>query len=111
VLLERAVLAAAEDLRRRGEPEFHGFGLASHLQDRERARRLIALGTLYKALYRMERAGLVSSRWEDPQVAADARRPRRRFYTVTPDGVRALALAQAAVPLTLTELRARLAAT
>jgi DNA-binding PadR family transcriptional regulator len=71
-------------------PEFHGFEMAKTVQDDTGARRLTAHGTLYKALGRMERAGLLSSRWEDP---APTGRPRRRLYQVTGAGERALAAA------------------
>jgi DNA-binding PadR family transcriptional regulator len=54
------------------------------------ARGLTAHGTLYKALDRMERMGLLESRWEDPEVAAAQGRPRRRLYRVTGQGERAL---------------------
>lgn len=47
-------------------------------------------GTVYKILRRLERAGLVSGRWEDPSVAEAERRPRRRYYRLTPDGRAAL---------------------
>ena len=53
--------------------------------------RLTAYGTLYKALDRMERAGYLESRWEDPHFAAQEARPRRRLYGVTALGERALA--------------------
>jgi hypothetical protein len=71
--------------------EFHGFEMAKQLRDVDSARRLTAHGTLYKALGRMERGGLLASRWEDPQVAADEGRPRRRLYRLTPTGAAALA--------------------
>ena len=73
----------------RGEPEFHGYGVAKELRDREGARRLTAHGTLYRALDRLEQAGLLASRWEDPFVAADEGRPRRRLYRLTAAGERA----------------------
>jgi DNA-binding PadR family transcriptional regulator len=38
----------------------------------------------------MERAGLLESEWEDPDVAVGEGRPRRRLYTVTGRGERAL---------------------
>ncbi|HUG13711.1 MAG TPA: helix-turn-helix transcriptional regulator [Thermomicrobiales bacterium] len=88
--IEVSILAAAMELRLHGDGEFHGFGIARAIQDRENARRLTAHGTLYKALERMERAGLFASRWEDADIAADAGRPRRRLYQVT--GVGELAL-------------------
>ena len=64
--------------------------------DRDGARLLIAHGTLYKALGRMEQAGLLGSRWEDPVAAADDGRPRRRFYQVTVAGEAAFAKAEPA---------------
>jgi DNA-binding PadR family transcriptional regulator len=88
--LEVAVLAAGLGLRGAGEPEFHGFSLAKAIRDGDRARRLTAHGTLYKALDRMERMGLLESRWEAPEIAAAQRRPRRRLYRVTGQGERAL---------------------
>jgi PadR family transcriptional regulator PadR len=86
--IEAAILRCAVDLQRRGEPEFHGFFIAKELRDRDEARRLTAHGTLYKALERLEKAGLVQSRWEDPEAAASERRPRRRLYQVTGLGER-----------------------
>ena len=76
VPLEVAILEAALKLRQRGSREAHGFLLAKELRDGRNARRLTAYGTLYKALDRLERAGYLASRWEDPQVAADEGRPR-----------------------------------
>jgi PadR family transcriptional regulator PadR len=88
--LEEAVLAAGLDLRSEGQPEFHGFSLAKAIRDGDRARGLTAHGTLYKALDRMERMGLLESRWEAPDSAAAEGRPRRRLYRVTGQGERAL---------------------
>jgi PadR family transcriptional regulator PadR len=47
-------------------------------------------GTVYPALSRLERDGLVASAWEDVAVARADRRPPRRYYRVTRHGVRAL---------------------
>ena len=93
VPLEVSILEAAIDLRRRGVPEAHGFMLAKELREERHARRLTAYGTLYKALDRLERAGLLESRWEDPSIGAGEGRPRRRFYRLTLAGEGALALA------------------
>jgi PadR family transcriptional regulator PadR len=90
VPLEVAILVAGLDLRSAGQPEFHGFSLAKAIRDGDRARGLTAHGTLYKALDRMERMGLLESRWEDPEVAAAQGRPRRRLYRVTGQGERVL---------------------
>ena len=89
--LEVSILEAALELRRRGIAEAYGFLLANELRDGAHARRLTAYGTLYKALDRLKRAGHLASRWEDPQLAADDGRPRRRFYRVTLTGEAALA--------------------
>jgi DNA-binding PadR family transcriptional regulator len=88
--LELSVLEAALELRHRGITEAHSFLLAKELRDGAHARRLPAYGTLYKALDRLERAGHLASRREDPQLAADQGRPRRRFYRVTLTGEAAL---------------------
>lgn len=47
-------------------------------------------GTVYTTLRRLERKGHVAGRWEDPEVAESDRRPRRRYYELTPSGRRAL---------------------
>lgn len=84
--LELDICAAARRLRR----EFHGFALAKSLADGDDRKRLIAYGTLYRALGRLEAMGMLTSRWEDPQ-AADEGRPLRRLYRLTDLGERALA--------------------
>lgn len=93
--LELAILDAGTTVMQSGTPEFHGFGIAEQIQARDAARRLTAHGTLYKALARMEHAGLLESRWEDPDVAVTEGRPRRRLYRVTPVGAAALTRARA----------------
>ena len=91
VPLEISILEVCLTLRARGTDEAHGFRIAKELRAVRHARRLTAYGTLYKALDRLERAGYLSSRWEDPLVAADEGRPRRRFYRLTSSGETALA--------------------
>lgn len=91
--LEASVLAAAVELKKEGVEQFHGFELAKRLRDDDGRRSLTAHGTLYKALSRMEKAGLLSSVWEDPDLAAQEGRPRRRLYSITADGRVALARA------------------
>lgn len=93
--LEAAILAAAIRLQRQGTSEFHGFAVAKHLTEHGDTRKLTAHGTLYKALDRLEMAGLLESRWEDPAIAAADGRPRRRLYTITGAGAAALATAVA----------------
>ena len=88
--IEASILAAAVEAQRGGATEFHGFAIASVIQDRDAARRLTAHGTLYRALGRLEDAGLLASHWEDPEVAVAEGRPRRRLYQVTGAGEVAL---------------------
>ena len=88
--LEAAILEAALRMRQAGDPGFHGFGIAKIMADD--AGTLTAHGTLYKALGRLEAAGLLESDWEDAEEAVAEGRPRRRMYTVT--GAAQLALAQ-----------------
>jgi PadR family transcriptional regulator PadR len=84
--LEVDILEAGLGLER-----FHGFQLAKALADHQGPRALTGHGTLYKALQRLEDAGLLASRWEDPTVAAVQGRPRRRLYQVTGAGEHTLA--------------------
>lgn len=93
--LELKILEAALDLRRRGVVAFHGFLLAAEVKEHGDAKSLTGYGTLYKALDRMERAGFLSSRWEDAAIAEVERRPRRRLYEVTAAGEAALVPAHA----------------
>ena len=47
-------------------------------------------GTVYPALGRLERDGLVTSSWEDATIAQNEKRPPRRYYKLTAQGVRLL---------------------
>jgi PadR family transcriptional regulator PadR len=47
-------------------------------------------GTVYPALGRLERDGLVTSSWEDASIAQEEKRPPRRYYRITARGVRLL---------------------
>lgn len=83
VPLELAICASAVDLRRDGVEEFHGYQIAKRLSDVTDHRLLTAYGTLYRALGRLEKMGLLTSRWEDPAIPARENRPGRRLYTIT----------------------------
>jgi PadR family transcriptional regulator PadR len=91
VPLEIAICRCAATLRRRGTAHFHGYEIARHLSDVADRRLLTAYGTLYRALSRLEQMGLLESRWEDPQIAAQSNRPGRRLYTLTALGETAAA--------------------
>jgi DNA-binding PadR family transcriptional regulator len=90
--LETEILEVVLALRRSGHTTFHGFGLAQAMRAVGQSRSLTAHGTLYKALGRLEEAGLLTSWWED--VAAAEGRPRRRLYEVTTQGAQAVARAR-----------------
>jgi len=66
----------------------HGYALIAGLRDRSGGTLDLPEGTVYPALHRLERDGLVSSEWE-----AGAPR-RRRVYRLTPDGEAALVTKQ-----------------
>ncbi len=87
--LEAEILDAALQMRRSGEDSFHGFALAKVLAGEGTT--LTAHGTLYKALGRLEQAGLLESDWEDAAAGEAEGRPRRRLYRVTGTGQLALA--------------------
>jgi len=89
--IEVSILIAGLELRARGSKQFHGFRVAKEIKGRDEAKRLTAYGTLYRALDRMAKAGLLASEWEDPLLAAHDGRPRRRHYEVTAAGEAALA--------------------
>jgi len=48
-------------------------------------------GTVYPALSRLERDGLVRSRWESARIAHEEKRPPRRYYELTSVGRERLA--------------------
>jgi PadR family transcriptional regulator, regulatory protein PadR len=47
-------------------------------------------GTVYPALRRLEKSGVVESRWEDETAAHKDQRPARKYYKLTSAGKAAL---------------------
>lgn len=90
--LERRILEVAVS---RAPEGVYGFALAQELATNRDRERLIAHGTLYKALDRMRRTGMFTATWEDAEAAAAEGRPRRRVYLVTAKGVQTLEAAAA----------------
>ena len=90
VPLELAICSSAADLLRAGSREFHGYEMAKRLGEERERRLLTAYGTLYRALGRLEKMGLLKSRWEDPEIPARENRPGRRLYTLTAAGEEAV---------------------
>ena len=93
IAIEIDVLVEALRLFTAGVGEFHGFALAKQLRDGSQSQSLVAHGTLYKALARLETGGLLESSLEDPDIAEDEGRPRRRLYRLTSTGRLAAAAA------------------
>jgi PadR family transcriptional regulator, regulatory protein PadR len=56
-------------------------------------------GTVYPALRRLERDGLVESKWEPEDEATASQRPARRYYEVTKSGKTAARAATERYPL------------
>lgn len=81
--IEISILQAAANLRSVGFDEFHGFGIAKEIKDKQGARLLTGHGTLYRALGRLEQQGFLTSHWEDPIIAEQQGRPRRKLYELT----------------------------
>jgi DNA-binding PadR family transcriptional regulator len=77
--LELLLLAAVQ------EHAAHGYAIAETLRRRSGGTFDLPEGTLYPALHRLERAGLLASRW------SEAGGRRRRVYRLTRDGATALA--------------------
>jgi PadR family transcriptional regulator, regulatory protein PadR len=62
----------------------HGYGIIEALLVSSNGRLDVPAGTVYPALHRLERSGLISSSWQEAS-------PRnRRVYALTPAGRRAL---------------------
>jgi PadR family transcriptional regulator PadR len=56
-------------------------------------------GTVYPALRRLERDGLVTSHWEAEAAAFEEQRPARRYYVLTRTGKEAVSMATERYPL------------
>jgi PadR family transcriptional regulator, regulatory protein PadR len=56
-------------------------------------------GTVYPAMRRLERDGLIGSKWEQQGIADAEQRPPRKYYRVTPAGKTALKAALRRYPL------------
>lgn len=93
--IEAAIIEAALGLRREGEETFYGYLIAKRVRQVDGLSTLTAHGTLYKALSRLESAGLLTSSWEPIEAATAEGRPRRRLYEITGAAERAVAIHRA----------------
>ena len=63
----------------------HGYAIARWIEDTSGAAVLVEEGSLYPALYRMERRGWIESGWGMSELGRKA-----KFYRLTPEGRRQL---------------------
>ena len=75
--IENSIIEVASKLQRQGINEFYGFQIAKDIKG-ENTHHLTSNGTLYRALRRLERFGIIKSRWE--KLLAESHRPPRRLY-------------------------------
>jgi transcriptional regulator len=64
----------------------HGYGVARYLEDASGEALSVGEGSLYPALYRMEKKGWIASEWRASELGR-----RAKFYRLTPEGRRQLA--------------------
>ena len=65
----------------------HGYGIARWLEEATDEAVVVEEGSLYPALYRLERRGLIDAEWGTSELGRKA-----RFYRLTPKGRRQLAV-------------------
>src|SRR5262252_8630101 len=65
----------------------HGHGIAKHIQRTSEDVLQVEHGSLYPALHRLERKGLIASKWE----TAKDRNREFKYYRLTPAGRKQLA--------------------
>jgi PadR family transcriptional regulator PadR len=63
----------------------HGYGIAQHIERLSGEVFAVEQGSLYPALERLQRNGLVTSKWGESPTGR-----RARYYTITASGRRAL---------------------
>jgi PadR family transcriptional regulator PadR len=80
--MRRLSITAVSVLQAVGNGFEYGFDVIDHTG--------LPSGTVYPALSRLERDGLVRSAWEDEVRAHRDGRPARRYYQITAAGSRAL---------------------
>jgi transcriptional regulator len=59
----------------------HGYAIARFLSDRSRGELVVDGSALYQGLHRLERKGLIRSRWGTSET-----KRRVRIYSLTPEG-------------------------
>jgi PadR family transcriptional regulator, regulatory protein PadR len=70
--------------------EQYGLKLVDTAKEISSGRQRLSLGGIYTMLHRLERKGLVESRWGD-EALEERKGARRRYYQVTGHGAKTLA--------------------
>jgi transcriptional regulator len=77
---ELLILSLVEDQPR------HGYDIGSLIEQRSRGVLRFNVASLYPLLYRLEKRGWIQGRWVEK-----AGQRRRRYYRLTPEGIKVLA--------------------
>ncbi|MFB2581316.1 PadR family transcriptional regulator [Herbiconiux sp. P15] len=80
------------------ESDAYGFSIARTISGGGAPKALTSHGTLYKVLGRLAESGMLAAHWEAAEVAEAEKRPRRRLYSITGDGVATVEKALIAPP-------------
>ena len=88
--MERLTYATAVVLQALAEGYRYGFDIADATGLRG--------GTVYPILRRLERDGLIASKWEEAQISRDAGRPARKYYRLLAGSRPVVALARSRFP-------------
>lgn len=71
--------------------EVHGYELTKRVATLAQGQLKASAGSVYPALERLAKLGLVESRWGDPEE--EGAKARRKYFRITPTGLKALAQA------------------
>lgn len=88
--------------------DHEAYGVTIRRKILERTGREVAIGSVYTALHRLEKRGLVIARMGEPTPERGGR--RKKYYEMTPAGARALSQAYDALRLMAEGLAPRLKA-
>ena len=86
---EAEILRIASNLADDGKPQFYGWRMGQYLEDE--TQRETGFGSLYRTLNRLAERGYLRSEWAPPEKDG---LPARRLYSITGEGLRALATAR-----------------
>lgn len=86
---EMDILNAAMALRAEGVTEWTGNQCAMKIKEMQNKRLLPARGSLFRALWELEKRRLLAGSWEHEDTAEQEGRPRRKYHRLTRSGLQA----------------------